>query len=124
MEKELTKTNKKRIAINKKTRQLVKQKTNGMCAYCGCNLHEKFHIDHILPIAHCRGTNNIDNLFAACIQCNNYKSVYTVEQFRSQLQRQVEMARSYSVNFRFAEKFGQIEVKESPIIFYFEKILL
>lgn len=111
----------KRKSIPKEVRDRVKQKYNGRCAYCG-ELHEKLVIDHLVAIAYHGGTNDEENLMPACFSCNSLKTVYTLEQFRRTLSEQIIKARKYSVNFRFAEKYGQIEIKETPIVFYFEKI--
>lgn len=35
--------------MNKK-RQIIFDKYNGKCAYCGCELQKLWHIDHIEPI--------------------------------------------------------------------------
>ena len=41
-------TNKQRLKMTK--REIVYDKFNGRCAYCGCELKAGFHIDHIDPI--------------------------------------------------------------------------
>jgi len=49
----------------------------------------------------------------------------TLEQFRRDLGRSIELARKYSVNFRNAERFGLISINPpEKIVFYFEKIIL
>lgn len=111
-----------RKAISKKTRLLVAEKTNGNCGYCGIELPDRWHVDHIEPYAKSSSKCDIGNYRAACPQCNMFKGAWSLEEFRKQLSFQVENAREYSVNFRFAEKYGQIEVKPKPIIFYFEKL--
>jgi hypothetical protein len=62
------------------------------------------------------------NLMPACPSCNNYKMSLQLETFRRELAESVRKARDYSVNFRFAERFGLVEVKEQPIVFYFERV--
>jgi 5-methylcytosine-specific restriction endonuclease McrA len=109
-----------RRALSKSTRALVLAKTNGRCAYCGEPL-QKFCIDHIKAV-HYGGTNETSNLLATCFSCNNFKMTFTLEQFRHEMQRQLERANRYSRNYRMAKKFGQIVETEKPIIFYFESI--
>ena len=109
-----------RKAIPKKVREQVKAKYDHKCGYCG-EKPEKLQIDHIRAVDH-GGTDDIENLMAACFACNNYKNVLSLEVFRRELQEQVTRGRKTSVNFRLAEKFGQITVKEFPIKFYFEKV--
>ena|ERR1035437_9243131 len=116
----------KRKAIPKKIRDAVKAKCSGHCAYCGI-VPEKLQVDHIIP--HARSWQQakkgvdldaIENLLPACAPCNNYKITYSLEEFRAMLERQVELARKQSVNFRNAERFGMIEVRKTKIEFYFE----
>ncbi len=118
----------KRTPIPKSLRQQVNSKYNGHCAYCGCK-PEKLCVDHLVPVAkshwlekHNKSANDLENLMPACYQCNNYKLVFDLEQFRSMIQGQVNMARKYSVNFRFAEKYGLIQEIKKPIKFYFEEL--
>ena len=45
----------------------------GRCAYCRVALKEKYHVDHVLPIAR-GGTNDRGNLQLTCVDCNLRKS--------------------------------------------------
>ena len=36
--------------MTKKDRQIVFDKYNGKCSYCGCELTKGWHVDHIEPI--------------------------------------------------------------------------
>ena len=109
-----------------KIRQEVINRFNGHCGYCG-DKPDRLQVDHIQPqcrkwVLEKRGVSIDDpsNLMPACAKCNNFKSNMTLETFRKEISKQVDRARSYSVNFRTAERFKQITVTESPIIFYFE----
>ncbi len=91
-------------------------------------LGTKWQVDHIVPVIRnsngvmTRGTLDIaSNCVPSCRPCNNFKSVFTLAQFREELESQVDRARKYSVNFRMAELHGLIEIKGKPIVFYFEK---
>lgn len=137
------------MALTKKQRKEVWGKSGGKCWYCGCDLPEKgWHADHLEPVfretaivrdtsnsgySHkvvCTGKtqkperDNIENMVPACAPCNLFKSTFGVEFFRKEIERQVERARRSSVNFRTAERFGLIEVKPEPVVFWFEKIKL
>ena len=125
--------------MNKKERELVYNKCNGRCAYCGCELQKGWHVDHINPIRRnesdeniermnrfretplVRGENNIDNYYPACRQCNIWKSTYSIEQFRNEVESQLSKVNRYSANYRNAKRFGLVEEIVKPIIFYFEK---
>lgn len=114
-----------RPSIPKAIRERVKNLYNGRCGYCGCTPN-KIYVDHIKPYAFTgqHGDRNAEsNLMPACFQCNSFKAAESVEEFRRNLSYQVERAEKYSVNFRMAQKFDQIEVKPKPIIFYFERFL-
>ena len=58
------------------TRDIVRKRANYRCEYCG--LHEDqsplaaLHIEHILPRKH-GGTDHLENLALACIDCNLHK---------------------------------------------------
>lgn len=116
-----------RKPIPKAIREQVKAKFEGHCAYCG-EKPEIICIDHLHPVARAyhlkegEDINHIDNLMPACFSCNNYKISFSLEQFRRELGEQVTRAREYSVNFRLAERFGQIQINEKPIKFYFERV--
>lgn len=132
------------MALTKKQRVQLREKFGGKCAYCGCELPEKgWHADHIEPIYRGRDFDRqvtddgrvefanrvaervsldvVENMTPACKQCNLFKGGYSLEGFRQQVAQQASRARLYSVNFRTAERFGQIQVTASPIIFWFEK---
>ena len=110
-----------RKTIPKNIRDQVKQKYNGRCGYCG-EKKDVLQIDHVVPIAHFHGTNDISNLMPACISCNNYKDVFSVEQFRSEISQQVERLRKYSMNFRLAERYGLVVETTQKVEFYFETV--
>lgn len=124
----------------KKTRQLVYEKYDGHCAYCGCELAiETMQIDHIDPVHRLYKwdkkkrkmvqsnqmmypeKNVIDNMMPSCHQCNHWKNNYTIEEFREMLYNQVKTARKYSKNFAIAEKFGLVKEQKINVVFYFEK---
>ena len=120
-------------------RDSVFAKYGGKCAYCGCELHKGWHIDHITPIRRnesdetieiwnkrrttpiVRGKDDIENYNPACRQCNIWKSTYSIEQFRVEVAEQVSRLNKTSANYRNAKRFGLVVETEKPIIFYFEK---
>lgn len=42
------------------------------CAYCDKDIHDKFTIDHVVPLSK-GGTHTIDNVVCSCISCNSAK---------------------------------------------------
>ncbi len=118
------------MSLSKKQRAELKQKFGGRCAYCGCELGDKWHADHVKAIYRNSQADTgmdrpenerEDNYFPACPPCNLFKTVWTIEQFRSEIQVQVARARAYSGNFRVAERFGLIEEIKKPVVFWFEQ---
>lgn len=76
------------MAISKKTREEVYNKFNGLCAYTGKPLDEKWQVDHIRSKYNCiyhkdiDNMNTIDNYFPAISIVNHYKRAETIEVFR------------------------------------------
>jgi len=104
-------------------RKKVLAKTNGKCAYCGCELN-KFQVDHIIPKRNFKGegVNDISNLLASCASCNNYKNTHSVEQFRIELGELVRRLNDTNTIYRIAKRYGHIEENVKPIVFYFETL--
>lgn len=135
------------MALTKKQRQQVWDKSNGHCWYCGSKLPDKgWHADHIKPIfrttevvpieerknrhvfelkqtGECSipDRDRVENMVPACAPCNLFKGTYSIEGFRKQLEQQVERGRKSSVNFRTAERFGLIAVNSQAVVFWFEQ---
>ncbi len=132
------------MKLSKKQREELKQKFGGRCAYCGCELPDKgWHADHVEAALRKweygeRQANGIRkiiysgeywrpendaliNMFPACAPCNLFKASFSIEKFREEIAEQAERARLYSVNFRTAERFGQIQITPSPVVFWFER---
>lgn len=134
------------MKLTKKQRKEVWEKSGGKCWYCGVDLPDKgWHADHMEAVIRetaiirvnsnsryshktvCTGgmlrpeKHDISNIVPACAPCNLFKSTFGVEFFRKEIELQVERARRSSVNFRTAERFGLIEVKTVPVVFWFER---
>ncbi|MDU2939975.1 MAG: HNH endonuclease, partial [Enterobacteriaceae bacterium] len=126
------------MKLSKKQREELRMKFGGRCAYCGCELPEKgWHADHVEAALrkwhfgerksngtraviytgeHWKPENDVlENLFPSCAPCNLFKATFSVEMFREQIAEQAERARKYSVNFRTAERFGQVQITHPPI---------
>ena len=105
----------------KRLRELVYQKYDGHCAYCGRKLAmEDMQVDHIVS-RYNNGSNDLDNLNPACRMCNFRKGVYTIEQFRREIQDQAKTAKRTFGN-RMSAVYGLISYTPHEIIFYFEKV--
>lgn len=65
----------KRNAIGTHTAQdimILNINQRNKCAYCGVQLGNKYHVDHIIPLSR-GGSNDFDNLALACPRCNMSK---------------------------------------------------
>lgn len=116
----------------KEKRIAVYNKFDGRCAYCGCLLNGKFHVDHITPKIEFERdwikSRNIDlaliddisNLNPSCRSCNTYKSHFSIEEFRNNIHDQIRQQRRRPT-FRIAERFGMVSCNENhKVTFYFE----
>lgn len=112
--------------MKKEFRKRVFDKYEGKCAYCEEEITiGNFQVDHIHPkfLSHLEKLDNdrFENLNPACGKCNNFKLSWTLEEFREQLQLQVTRLKKNS-QFGRALRYKQVEITESPIVFYFERI--
>lgn len=104
-------------------RAKIKAKCNGRCAYCGIELGDRFHVDHVK--SYYRGGECVeDNYLPACAKCNNYKLTYSIDEFRQLIERQLDLAFRNSVNYRTALRYGLVIENKKPVIFYFETLTL
>lgn len=62
----------------------------GLCAYCDCELGDKYHLDHIVPIVR-GGTNERSNLCLACPFCNLSKGGKLLEEWETPKDREYLM---------------------------------
>lgn len=113
-------------------RQIVYEKCDGRCGYCGDFLIDgKFQIDHIEPKRRykhnygeiiIRGGDSIDNLMPCCISCNSCKSDLSVESFRERVLDRINRLHGIS-EYNIALRFGLVEEKPiDEIVFYFETL--
>ena len=69
-----------RKSISNGLRYRVLRRFGFRCRYCGVGASDghELHIDHVVPVAK-GGTNDFDNLVAACFRCNSGKGVKSTE---------------------------------------------
>lgn len=111
-----------RKPISKETRQLVYNKCNGHCAYCGCELKYKdMQVDHILAVGR-GGGNELENLLPACRQCNYDKHEKTIEGFRKRISKDLYKSLERVFVYRLAKKYNLIKEEPRTVKFYFEQL--
>ena len=114
----------------KKERQIIFDKYNGKCAYCGCQLGKLWHVDHIEPIVRLINggclkphlKDNIDNYNPSCPSCNIQKNSFSLEQFRFNIKYFIKSLNHYSTQYKFAKKYGLISENDIEVVFYFETL--
>lgn len=116
-----------RKRITPDERQIVYNKYQGHCAYCGCELKFKdMQVDHLIPVRNWDNShtdeelNDISNLMPSCRQCNKYKDSYTLEHFRQAIEQIPFKLNRDNTIYRIGVKYGNIIPNEKPIVFYFE----
>jgi 5-methylcytosine-specific restriction endonuclease McrA len=119
-------------------RQIVFNKYEGKCAYCGSDLKKGWHVDHIEPIVRdfnynkskvrfeatgtCRNpqNENLNNYNPSCASCNIQKNSFTIEQFRNNIKQFVKSLNEYSTQYKFAKRYGLVTETDIDVKFYFE----
>lgn len=136
--------------MKKSERELIFNKCNGNCAYCGCALNKSFHVDHIEPVHRYQKyvtddkgnriwdsekrdyktisimdsphNDNIANCFPSCASCNGYKHSNSLEGFRKAIEEQPRKLRAASPMLRLSERYGIVQIFDKPVVFYFETL--
>lgn len=128
------------MALTKVDREALKNKFGGRCAYCGTELADRWHADHVEAVrrrskyVRDRGfvaTGEMDrpendclaNMMPACAPCNIDKHSFTLEQWRKKLSETCGVLQRNNPNYRHALRFGLVYETGSEILFYFEKIV-
>lgn len=110
-------------------RQLVFEKYNGHCGYCGKEFEtiKEMQVDHIIPKClkiqsyhRLKEINDVNNLMPSCRRCNHYKRGDTLEQFREKMMTLDERIKNGYIN-KVAIDFGIIVLTKFDGVFYFEK---
>ena len=127
------------IKPTKSQRAELREKFGGRCAYCGQELGQKWHADHLEPVqrrskwdrekerlvatgeCYAPEHNNLENLMPACPACNIDKSVLSLEEWREKLQRATDVLTRNSTTYRHAVRFGLLWETGNPVVFYFER---
>ncbi len=133
----------------KAIRKIVYEKFGGKCAYCGCDLDDKWQVDHavskqywfFIDPKNMKAVNNIENLYPACQVWKHYKralcldaSIYSTG-FRNYMSKfHIRLAKLPKKTKRektlktiaymnaIADKYGITPDKPFSGLFYFETI--
>lgn len=118
------------MKLTKKQRAELRMKFDGKCAYCGCELGERWHADHFEPVirldderkAEHLENHSFANMMPACVPCNLSKGRQTLAGWREWLAGHIKSLNEYHPIYRIAKVYGLIEETGKPVIFYFERI--
>jgi hypothetical protein len=108
---------------------------DGVCAYCGKPLGERWHADHVEPVVRNdwfkqspkRGPDhperdNIGNLMPACAPCNIDKHSLSLEGWRRKLQDACNVLARNQPTYRHALRFGLVAETQAKVVFWFERV--
>lgn len=112
--------------LTKKQRAELREMFGGRCAYCGCELGDKWHADHMAPVirfdAHMvhPERDDIANLVPACHACNLHKHCSSLEDYRRIIDdgRREFLA---SGKGKALKRMGLVSMKCDPVVFWFER---
>lgn len=128
--------------MTKKDRQLIFDKYNGRCAYCGCELQKGWHVDEIEPIRReweyindntgvwkkkytgCVHPErlHINNQNPSCPSCNINKHSESLESFRNAIKGYMKHLNEVSTQYKIAKRYGLVVETDIEVKFYFETI--
>lgn len=135
--------------LSTKQRSAIRAIFGGRCAYCGCELGQRWHADHVEPVIRCYRygewrTNEdgsksyipgnrtvarldnpngerLDNFWPSCLPCNINKSSMSIEVWRKFLLDGPVSLSSYNARFKHMLRFGIVKVNPEPFLFWFER---
>jgi len=128
------------MAVSKKNREIIYNKYDGKCAYCGCDLQKGWHVDELLPVRRNMKWNegktryvwdgtcehperlNIKNQMPSCPSCNINKHSMSHEDFRNLIAGFINSLNRDSTQYKIAKRYGLIKETIKPIQFYFERV--
>ncbi len=125
--------------MTKAQREQIRLKYGNKCAYCGCELNNRWHADHLEPLHRdsiydkekkkfvfagtCQYPENehFENYMPSCASCNITKSTMTLERFRTYIQQTVDsLNKNHYAAYKFAKRYGLVQETIKPVVFYFE----
>lgn len=115
------------MRLSREQRKAVYAMFGGRCAYCGADLGERWHADHLAPIFRDwdspparAGADELENLVPACAPCNIDKSTFSIAEWRAKLERSTAVLARNQPTYRHAKRFGLVQETGARVVFYFE----
>jgi len=125
------------MKLSKADREIVRLKFDGLCAYCGCSLPERWHADHLEAVIRNWGkwvkengvaerpeNHRLENMMPSCPPCNISKAQMSLESWRAWLLGHVNSLNSYNKTYRMAKAYGLVQETGSAVTFHFERVAM
>lgn len=121
------------MKLTKAQRAELREKFGGRCAYCGCELPERWHADHYEPVVRNWGgyekvkpaerpeRHRMDNMMPACPPCNISKGSMPLEAWREWLAGHINSLNQYHPIYRLAKAYGLVQETGAAVVFHFER---
>jgi hypothetical protein len=122
------------VKLSKQQRAALREKFGGRCAYCGCELGDRWHADHVEPLVRndwgrtpsampdWPERDTLENMNPACAPCNIDKHSLSLESWRQMIQRSNEVLQRDVSTFRRAVRYGLVSLRANPVLFHFERV--
>lgn len=113
------------MKATKQQRTLLREKYGDKCVYCGCDLPDRWHVDHIGPIVRnwWDGTfenphrRTFENLNPSCPSCNIIKGSDSLEGLRMTIAGFIRSLNKNRTHYKFAKKYRLAEEREIEVKF-------
>lgn len=122
--------------MKKSDRQIIFDKYDGLCAYCGYELTKGWHVDEIKAVRRKQkfidgalvsdgvmypDRFHIDNQNPSCPSCNINKHSMSLEDFRMLISGFMKHLNEVSTQYKIAKRYGLVNETNTPVLFHFEK---
>ncbi|PPL04947.1 HNH endonuclease [Parapedobacter indicus] len=136
------------MKLTKLQREEIRMKYGGRCAYCGCQLGQRWHADHLIPIRRSERfvrdeskayvldkytykplrekylvnpeADCFENMVPACASCNILKNSLPLESFRATIAGFITSLNRDSTQYKIAKRYGLIQETKIEVKFYYE----
>lgn len=118
------------MRLTQRERAKVFAKFGGRCAYCGVELGERWHADHIEAVGRMDWIggetmhperHTVENHNPSCAPCNISKGPMALEFWREWLAGHVVSLNRHHSIYRLCKSFGLVKETGEPVVFYFER---
>jgi 5-methylcytosine-specific restriction endonuclease McrA len=125
------------LRLTKAQRAALRGKFGGRCAYCGCELGDRWHADHLESVQrelaarggrlvptgklHRPENDRLENFMPSCAPCNLSKHSMPLEGWRDWLAGHLRSLNAHHPIYRLVKAYGLVVETGKPVTFYFER---